>query len=104
MKKHFSVDERLGIPLPNLTKAWEDYLEKEQQEILVFWETIRGRIPDRIALFVLPRAGRLLSKLKPPVYALFILIDSMETNEHTAIIKIKRYELVNCVAETKGLT
>lgn len=42
-------DDRLGIPLPNLTMSFEDYSLKEQQAIIVEWESIRGRIPDRIA-------------------------------------------------------
>ncbi|MFZ3590686.1 hypothetical protein ACOI1C_15895 [Bacillus sp. DJP31] len=49
MNTQFIVDERLRIPLPNLTMPWDDYTEEIQQEILVQWETIRGRIPDRIA-------------------------------------------------------
>lgn len=49
MNSNFMLDDRLGIPLPNLTKTWEDYSIREQQDIIVSWESIRGRIPDRIA-------------------------------------------------------
>ncbi len=49
MSVNFIFDDRLGIELPNLTMSWDDYTVKDQQEILVKWETIRGRIPDRIA-------------------------------------------------------
>ena len=45
----FAYDERLGIRLPVLEKAWEEYSEKEQHAILLEWENIRGMIPDRIA-------------------------------------------------------
>ncbi|MDQ0220060.1 hypothetical protein ELQ35_20150 [Peribacillus cavernae] len=48
MKEIFSVDERLGIPVPIFTKEWSEYGEAEQQEILLLWENIRGSIPDRI--------------------------------------------------------
>ena len=49
MKEHFSFDQRLGILLPNLLAAWEDYPVETQQTILLQWEKIRGSIPDRIA-------------------------------------------------------
>lgn len=49
MTKHFMIDNRLGIELPHLEFAWEEYSEVEQQRILAVWETIRGKIPDRIA-------------------------------------------------------
>jgi hypothetical protein len=45
----FLYDERLGIELPSLALEWEDYDKQTQQAILLYWEKIRGRIPDRIA-------------------------------------------------------
>jgi hypothetical protein len=48
MKGCFIYDDRLGIRLPKLEKEWEDYSKKEQEQILLEWETIRGKIPDRI--------------------------------------------------------
>jgi hypothetical protein len=48
MEHLFIYDERLGIPLPKLEKEWEEYSESEQHVILLHWEKIRGRIPDRI--------------------------------------------------------
>ncbi|WP_044894505.1 hypothetical protein [Bacillus alveayuensis] len=48
MKQLFIFDKRLGIPLPKLEKEWEEYSESEQHMILLHWENIRGRIPDRI--------------------------------------------------------
>jgi|HigsolmetaAR203D_1030402.scaffolds.fasta_scaffold00079_31 hypothetical protein len=45
----FLLDERLGIELPQLDLEWELYTPEEQSEILMRWELIRGRIPDRIA-------------------------------------------------------
>jgi len=49
MIDHFSFDQRLGIPLPELTIDWDEYSKETQQEILLHWEQIRGSIPDRIA-------------------------------------------------------
>jgi hypothetical protein len=46
----FKLDERLGIPLPSLTKQWDDYSKETQAVILLEWEQIRGKIPDRIQL------------------------------------------------------
>ncbi|MFJ7744373.1 hypothetical protein [Peribacillus sp. NPDC097295] len=48
MKKLFKYDERLGIYVPDLPQEWDDYAKGEQHSILAYWETIRGRIPDRI--------------------------------------------------------
>ncbi|MBP1154750.1 MULTISPECIES: hypothetical protein [unclassified Paenibacillus] len=48
MSYDFIMDERLGIPLPQLEKDFEDYSEQEQADILLRWEVIRGMIPDRI--------------------------------------------------------
>jgi hypothetical protein len=44
----FVHDERLGIPLPELQLEWERLSEAEQSDILLRWEQIRGRIPNRI--------------------------------------------------------
>jgi hypothetical protein len=49
MKEHFSLDQRLGISIPNLETEWAEYSEETQQAILFHWEQIRGSIPDRIA-------------------------------------------------------
>lgn len=49
MNQHFSQDERLGIPVPRLEQDWDEYSHETQQSILFYWETIRGKIPDRIA-------------------------------------------------------
>lgn len=50
MEEYFSLDSRLGIPLPSLQKDWVQYSTKTQQSILLFWEKIRGNIPDRISV------------------------------------------------------
>lgn len=44
----FVSDERLRIMVPNVHKSFEQYDKKEQEEILLQWEQIRGKIPDRI--------------------------------------------------------
>ena len=44
----FVYDERLGIEVPELTQEWESYPVEVRSAILDKWETIRGRIPDRI--------------------------------------------------------
>ena len=49
MENYFIFDERLGIPLPALKNDWERIPLKVRQTILAEWESIRGRIPDRIA-------------------------------------------------------
>ena len=49
VKEYFTFDTRLGIHIPFLDKEWEEYSKKEQQMILLTWEKIRGKIPDRIA-------------------------------------------------------
>lgn len=46
---YFSHDDRLGIHVPSLNKDWHEYHPKTQHSILLLWESIRGRIPDRIA-------------------------------------------------------
>jgi len=44
----FTFDDRLGIPIPMLENEWEHYGSHIQQSILLTWESIRGKIPDRI--------------------------------------------------------
>lgn len=44
----FRQNERLGIPLPELEMDWNQYSKETQQNILLEWEKIRGKIPDRI--------------------------------------------------------
>ncbi|RSK28163.1 hypothetical protein EJF36_15440 [Bacillus sp. HMF5848] len=48
MENFFTFDNRLGIYLPQLNKSWESYDTSTQQTILLHWESIRGKIPDRI--------------------------------------------------------
>ncbi|MCA1032343.1 hypothetical protein LCL95_15015 [Bacillus timonensis] len=49
MDEFFKYDERLGIHLPMLNKDWDEFTKQTQQNILLYWEKIRGTIPDRIA-------------------------------------------------------
>ncbi|PYZ93756.1 hypothetical protein CR194_11420 [Salipaludibacillus keqinensis] len=46
----FIYDSRLGIPVPELKKPWEDLDPQNQSEILAKWEEVRGDIPDRIKI------------------------------------------------------
>lgn len=48
MSYSFHRDDRLGICLPVLHEPWERYSLNTQENILTKWESIRGRIPDRI--------------------------------------------------------
>ncbi|MEH7373828.1 hypothetical protein [Neobacillus drentensis] len=48
MKEYFSFDDRLGIELPDLTMELADYSIETQEDILLYWEQVRGSIPDRI--------------------------------------------------------
>lgn len=48
MNYAFDLDDRLGIPLPRLSKDFDEFTEHEQSEMLLRWEEIRGTIPDRI--------------------------------------------------------
>jgi hypothetical protein len=48
MKKYFIYNEHLGIELPNIQEKWEDISEQAQHSILLKWEQVRGKIPDRI--------------------------------------------------------
>ncbi|GLB58500.1 hypothetical protein [Cytobacillus sp. NCCP-133] len=49
MEEHFLQDNRLGIPIPDFDREWDEFSQKTQQMILFQWENIRGRIPDRIS-------------------------------------------------------
>ncbi|MFS1517618.1 hypothetical protein V1503_14435 [Bacillus sp. SCS-151] len=49
MIENFIMDKRLGISIPKLQKNWEDFTKNDQQAILLQWEKVRGKIPDRIA-------------------------------------------------------
>src|SRR4051794_37236830 len=49
MEEYFIHNERLGIHLPALDLTWDLFPHDIQQSILMHWEQIRGRIPDRIA-------------------------------------------------------
>ncbi|WP_064092633.1 hypothetical protein [Rossellomorea aquimaris] len=49
MRKDFFVyDARLKLNLPHPTTEWNVYSSSEQETILLEWEKIRGKIPDRI--------------------------------------------------------
>lgn len=48
LRYQFSYDERLGIRLPVLYRDWEEYSADERGDILLEWEEIRAKIPDRI--------------------------------------------------------
>jgi acyl-CoA reductase-like NAD-dependent aldehyde dehydrogenase len=48
LRYQFAYDERLGIRLPVLYHDWEDYSPEERATILLKWEEIRAKIPDRI--------------------------------------------------------
>ncbi|TVX92578.1 hypothetical protein [Paenibacillus agilis] len=49
MKRYrFDWDERLQIHTPVLLCEWEQLSAQEQNNLLMQWEIIRGRIPDRI--------------------------------------------------------
>jgi hypothetical protein len=48
MKEYFSFDDRLGIQLPDLTMELADFSIETQEKILLYWEQVRGSIPDRI--------------------------------------------------------
>jgi hypothetical protein len=47
MKEYFSFDPRLGIPLPEFADL-DQYSNEIKEEILFYWEQVRGSIPDRI--------------------------------------------------------
>lgn len=48
LRYQFSYDERLGIRVPELHHDWEEYSADERSDILLEWEEIRAKIPDRI--------------------------------------------------------
>jgi hypothetical protein len=48
MRNFFQYDERLGIELPAIENEWEDYPADIRSGILLYWEQVRGMIPDRI--------------------------------------------------------
>ncbi|MBB6729378.1 hypothetical protein [Cohnella zeiphila] len=50
-ERQFATDARLGIALPRFTLPWEAMSPEEQAAVLERWETIRGRIPDRVIGF-----------------------------------------------------
>ncbi|WP_166242385.1 hypothetical protein [Paenibacillus turpanensis] len=50
-ESQFTYNERLGIPLPDLKKDWELFNEQERAELLLYWEMVRGTIPDHIQKF-----------------------------------------------------
>jgi hypothetical protein len=49
MKEYFSFNDRLGISVPDLPMELAEYSIETQQDILLYWEQIRGSIPDRIS-------------------------------------------------------
>ncbi|MDC2863030.1 radical SAM protein [Bacillus sp. BP-3] len=48
MKQYFIYNEHLGIEIPDLQEKWEEIPTAVQHAILLKWEQIRGKIPDRI--------------------------------------------------------
>ncbi|MGG0186066.1 radical SAM protein [Bacillus rhizoplanae] len=48
MEQYFTYNEHLGIELPDFQEEWENTPETVQYAILLKWEQIRGKIPDRI--------------------------------------------------------
>jgi hypothetical protein len=48
LRNEFVFDERLGIHIIELLQDWEEYNDLEREEILYFWEQIRGCIPERV--------------------------------------------------------
>jgi hypothetical protein len=48
MSYTFNYNKRLGIKLPSLEEAWDQYSKNTQESVLARWEAIRGKIPDRI--------------------------------------------------------
>lgn len=48
MEQYFTYDEHLGIEIPDLQEEWEEIPTAVQHAILLKWEQIRGKIPDRI--------------------------------------------------------
>lgn len=48
MNYRFEYDERLGIKLPHLLRDWETLPADERHAMIMEWEQIKARIPDRI--------------------------------------------------------
>ncbi|WP_407635582.1 hypothetical protein [Effusibacillus pohliae] len=48
MKYRFEYDERLGIRVPHLLAEWEELSADERHDMILEWERIKARIPDRI--------------------------------------------------------
>ncbi len=48
MRYQFAYNDRLGIRLPVLNLEWDEYSAEERSDILLEWEEIRSKIPDRI--------------------------------------------------------
>lgn len=48
MKIEFVYNERLGIPIPDLLEDWDSYPLSMREMMLLEWEQIRGRIPERV--------------------------------------------------------
>ncbi|MFB0829767.1 hypothetical protein ACEU2D_09050 [Brevibacillus laterosporus] len=48
VRYEFKHEERLGILIPFLYLEWEEYDPAERADILLQWEEIRSRIPDRV--------------------------------------------------------
>lgn len=48
MNYHFEYDERLGIRLPYLNAEWEELSPEERRDMILEWERIKAKIPDRI--------------------------------------------------------
>ena len=61
LDRQFAYSERHGIALPALEKDWEELTPECQIAVIARWETIRGRIPDRI--FALEEAIRVKQRL-----------------------------------------
>ncbi len=48
LDNYFYYNDRLGIQVPVISEDWELLPYDIQQSILLYWENIRGMIPDRI--------------------------------------------------------
>ncbi|MDM5190309.1 radical SAM protein [Bacillus sp. DX4.1] len=48
MEHYFTYDAHLEIEVPELQEDWEEIPKNTQHAILLKWEQIRGKIPDRI--------------------------------------------------------
>jgi hypothetical protein len=45
---YFRHNDRLCIPLPAFPQPFEEMAPTDQEDVIVVWESIRARIPDRI--------------------------------------------------------